>query len=60
MLAVLGSKKRNLDHLINSVLILTGEILICLSPQLLQEYEEVSQRERFAKNTQTSQKWQSN
>jgi putative PIN family toxin of toxin-antitoxin system len=30
-------------------LVLTGEILICLSPQLLKEYEEVSQRERFAK-----------
>ncbi len=30
-------------------LVLTGEIKICLSPQLLQEYEEVSQRERFAK-----------
>lgn len=30
-------------------LILTGEIKLCLSPQLLQEYEEVSQRERFAK-----------
>ncbi|TAK45459.1 MAG: putative toxin-antitoxin system toxin component, PIN family [Saprospiraceae bacterium] len=30
-------------------LVLTGEILICLSPLLLKEYEEVSGRERFAK-----------
>jgi putative PIN family toxin of toxin-antitoxin system len=30
-------------------LVLTGEIRICLSPLLLKEYEEVSQRVRFAK-----------
>jgi uncharacterized protein len=28
-------------------LVLTGDIRICLSPQLLKEYEEVSQREKF-------------
>mgnify|MGYP001611285698 CR=1 FL=1 len=30
-------------------LVLTGEVRICLSPQLLKEYEEVSQREKFKK-----------
>jgi uncharacterized protein len=30
-------------------IILTGEVVICLSEQLLKEYEAVSQRERFKK-----------
>ncbi len=30
-------------------LVLTGEIVICLSPQLLKEYEDISQREKFKK-----------
>ncbi len=30
-------------------LVLTGEVRICLSPELLKEYEEVSQREKFKK-----------
>lgn len=30
-------------------LILTGEVAVCLSPQLLTEYEEVSKREKFRK-----------
>ncbi len=30
-------------------LVLTGEVRICLSPNLLEEYEEVSQREKFKK-----------
>ncbi len=30
-------------------LVLTGEVIICLSPELLLEYEQVSQREKFKK-----------
>ena len=33
--------------IINEI-VFTGEIVMCLSPQLLKEYEEVSGRERFA------------
>lgn len=30
-------------------IVLTGEVLICISPMLLKEYEEVLQREKFKK-----------
>ncbi len=30
-------------------LVLTGEVVLCLSPELLLEYESVSQREKFKK-----------
>ncbi len=45
--AIIG--KFGYPYKIINELVLTGEILICLSPQLLKEYEEVSSRERFAK-----------
>ena len=45
--AIIG--KFGYPYKIINELVLTGEIVICLSPQILKEYEEVSGRERFEK-----------
>lgn len=44
--AIIG--KFGYSYKIMNELVLSGEIVICLSPQILKEYEEVSSREKFA------------